>query len=179
MEDASKEELKLVHELCKRGLSKSVAIEFAQIHSEDHIREKIEMFELLRENDSDLISKNPAGWLCKAITEDWQPTEEQKRSKDVEAQKAQEQERQARWIEHHRTLIEQELEIWNDTPAAERIQGRLDFWIAGQKINSREPTADEIEKKRQELIDNLPKPDQERREYIARNYPDHPPEDFK
>lgn len=169
----------LAQELHQMGLSKSAAIEFAQIHSEDHIREKIEMFELLRENGSNLISKNPAGWLRKAIEEDWQPTEDQKRSKEVEAQKSKGQERQARWTEHREMLIGQELDIWDDTPAEERVQGRLDFWIAGQKINSGEPTSDEIDKAQQELIDNLPKSDQEKREYIARSYPDRPPEDFK
>ena len=169
----------LAQELHQMGLSKSAATQFAQIHSEGHIREKIEMFELLRASDSELISKNPAGWLRKAIEEDWQPTEDQKRSKVVEAQKSEEQERQARWIEHRRTLIEQELSIWDDTPADERIQGRLDFWIAGQKINRGGPTESEIENERQELIDNLPKTDEEKREYITRNYTDHPPEDFE
>ncbi len=178
-EDESIQLSELGRQLHERGLSRAVAIQFCQKHAEDYLRYKMEMFDFLRNTGSELISKNPAGWLRKAIEEDWQPTEEQKRSKDVEAQKAQKQERQARWIEQRRTLIEQELETWDDTPAKERIQGRLDFWIAGQKINSGEPTADEIEKKRQELTDNLPKTDQERREYIARNYPDHPPEDFK
>ncbi len=168
----------LAQELHQMGLSKSAAIEFAQIHSEDHIREKIEMFELLRETGSDLISKNPAGWLRKAIEEDWQPTAEQQQAKESRVRKDKEQERQARWIEHRRTLIEQDLNNWHDTSPEERVQGRLDFWIAGQRINSGPPTKEEIERQQQELIDTLPKTDQEKREYIARNYPDQPPDDF-
>lgn len=165
----------LAQELCQMGLSKSAAMEFAQIHSEDYIREKIEMFELLRENGSDLISKNPAGWLRKAIEEDWQPTEDQKKSKVIDAQKAQEQERQARWIEHREALIEQELEIWDDTPATERIKHRLEAW---EMVNSG-VTEEELENRKQEYIGLLPKTDAEKREYISRNYTDHPPEDFR
>ncbi len=169
----------LAQKLHQMGLSKSAAIEFAQIHSEDHIREKIEMFELLRESGSDLISKNPAGWLRRAIEEDWQPTEDQKRSKEVEVKKSESQERQARWLEHREGLIEKEIEIWDNTSEEERVQGRLDFWIAGQKINRGGATEGEIEEKRQALIGNLPKTDEEKREYIARGYPEKPTEDFE
>ncbi len=179
MEDISKEEhedlLELVHELCKRDLSKSVAIEFSQIHSEDHIREKIEMFELLRKNGSDLISKNPAGWLRKAITEDWQPTEEQKRSKEVEAHKSQEQERQVRWLQHREELIQQDIDAWDNTLLEERVQGRLDAWIFAQSVR---PDQDVIEGKLQEIMDNLPKTDKDKRAYIVRIYPEDPPPDF-
>ncbi len=169
----------LVEKLHQIGLSKSAVAKFSQIYSEDHIHEKIKMFELLRETGSDLISGNPAGWLRRAIEEDWQPTEEQKRSKEVEAQKSQEQEHQARWIEHRETLIEQELEIWDDTLPEERVQGRLEFWIAGQGMNSRPPTKEEIERQQLELIDILPRTDEERREYLSHNYPNYPPEGFE
>ena len=161
------------------GLSEAAAIKFAQIHSEDHIREKIEMFKLFRETGSDLISKNPAGWLRKAIEEDWQPTEEQRRSQAAQAQKLKKQERRARWIEHRRTLIEQELNSWDDTPETERVQGQLDFWFAGEKLNGRPPTKKAIEEKQKELINGLPKTDEEKREHLSRNYPNHPPEDFE
>lgn len=168
----------LSQELHQMGLSKSAAIEFAQIYPEDHIREKMEMFAVLRDVDSDLISKNSAGWLRQAIQEDWKPSEEQQRAQETKAQMSEEQERQARWIEHRRTLIEQELSNWDNTLPEERVQGIIEFWIAGQKMNSRPPTREEIERRQQELINNLPKTNRERREYIARHYSDHPPENF-
>jgi len=36
-----------------------------------------------------------------------------------------------------------------------------------------------IEAMKRELIDNLPETDEEKREYIARNYPEEPPDDFE
>ncbi len=161
--------------LHERGLSRAVAIQCCQKHAEDYLLQKIEMFDFLKITGSDQISKNPAGWLRKAIEEDWQPTEGQKRSKAVEAQKSEEQERQARWIEHRETLIGRELEIWDDTPSEERIRPRLEAW---RMVNS-DVTAEELEKRKQEYIDGLPKTDAEKREYISRNYTDHPPEDFE
>lgn len=174
-EDESIQLSELGQKLHERGLSRAVAIQFCQKHAEDYLRQKMEMFDFLRSSDSDLISKNPAGWLRKAIEKDWQPTEDQKRSKEIEAQKSQEQERQARWIEHRETLIEQELEIWDDTPSEQRIKPRLEAW---KMVNSG-VTEEELENRKQEYIDGLPKTYEEKREYLFRNYPDHPPDDFE
>ncbi len=59
--------------------------------------------------------------------------------------------------------------------AKERVQAILDAWIF---IQSR-PNQNEIDSMQQELIDNLPKTDEEKREYIARNHPEDPPPDFE
>ena len=133
------------------------------------------MFELLRENGNDRISKNPAGWLHKAIEEEWQPTEDQKRSKVTDAQKSQEQERQVRWLQHREELIQQDIDAWDNTPPEKRVQGRLDAWIFAQSVR---PDQDIIDGKLQEIMDNLPKTDKDKRAYIVRNYPEDPPPDF-
>ncbi len=162
-------------ELHKSGLSRSVSLQFCGKYPNDYLCEKIEIFEFLRESGSDLISKNPAGWLRKAIEEDWKPSGEQQKARESQAQKSEEHEQYARWMEHRRILIEQELNKWDDTPSEERIKPRLEAW---KMVNS-VITEEELEKKKQEYIDGLPKTDVEKLEYLSRNYPDHPPEDFR
>ncbi len=59
------------------------------------------------------------------------------------------------------------------------MTGPLVFWMTVQKLSGLQPTAKQIEAKKQELIDNLPITDEEKREYIARNYTEEPPDDFE
>ena len=73
-------------------------------------------------------------------------------------------------------LIKQDIATWNKTSPDDRIKGRLDAWIFTQ---SPKPTPEQIEVKRQELIDDLPQTDEEKWEYISRNYPEDPPTDFE
>ena len=169
----------LAKELENRGLTKSATRALALEYDERHIREKIKILDYLTGKDDSKISRNPAGWLRRAIEEDYQPSKQQleeqegqKRQQEAEAQKA-------RWLEHRETLIQTELADWDRTPPEERVEGILGFWIAGERINGRQPTPLEIEVKKQELIDNLPKIDEEKREYMARNYPEKPPDDFE
>ncbi len=162
----------LAEELHQMGLSKSAATEFAQIHSEDHIREKIGMFKLLRETGSELISRNPAGWLRKAVEEDWQPSEEQQRAKQKRVREDKEQDRRARWSMRRMALIEQDLNAWDEVLPEERIGGRIDAW----KMVNPEATDETVEERRQEYINSLPRTDEEKRQYLSYNSPDHPPE---
>ena len=84
----------LAQELHERGLSKAAAMELSQTHPEDHIREKIEMYELLRNSHS--VSENPAGWLRRAIEEDYKLSEKQRKTQETHAREHAEQDRQAR-----------------------------------------------------------------------------------
>lgn len=165
----------LEQELRSRGLSRPVSVIFCRKYPNDYLCEKIEMFDFLRSTSNDPISKNPSGWLRKAIEEDWQPTEEQQKTRATQAQKFEERERQARWIEHQEGLIEQELNKWDDTTPKEKIKGRLDAW----KFVNHDATQEMIEKKRQEYVDSLPQTNEEKREYLSLNYPDYPSEDFE
>lgn len=169
----------LAQELHSRGISKSDSIKLFQNYPEELIREKLEMFDFLLESRSQLLSKNPAGWLRQAIQEDFYPTEEQLRAKDAYLRMQAEDERKARWIKHRNELIEQDLKDWDKIPLEERIKGFLEFWLAGFELKRLpNPSHQEIEWKEQELINSLPKTEEERRSSLASKYPLNPPEDF-
>ncbi|NMC35238.1 MAG: hypothetical protein GYA36_22695 [Veillonellaceae bacterium] len=61
----------LIVELTKRGITPGVAKELIVQYPEILIREKIEVFDLLRTGKSTMISKNPAGWLRSAIEQNY------------------------------------------------------------------------------------------------------------
>ncbi|MBD3330754.1 RepB family plasmid replication initiator protein [Candidatus Peregrinibacteria bacterium] len=162
-------------ELSDRGITKLAAKSLAQSYREDYICQKLEMFDFLQSAENDIISRNPAGWLREAIEEDWQLSDEQSRKQERIEIKKQDQERYERWTEHRKTLIEQDIEDWDKITPEERVSGRLDLW----KTMNPGVSKKEIEKQKQEYIAQLPKTEQEKREYLSRNYEDHPPDDFK
>ena len=169
----------IAKELHERGISKPSALKLTQTYSEDHIREKIEMFDFLLESRSALLSRNPAGWLRQAIQEDFHLTEEQLRAKRTFETMQIKDERKARWIKHRNELIEQGIKDWDKTPPEERIRGHLDYWLIGFQIKRLpNPTPSEIEVKRRELISALPQSEKERKEYLTSKYPLEPPSDF-
>ena len=112
------------------------------------------------------------------IEEDWQPTDEQLQAKESQVMIQAEKELKARWIKRRKELIEQELKDWDKTPAEERIEGRLDFWLVGFQLKGRTVSQEEIEAKKAELISELPTTEKERRSYLASKYPLNPLEDF-
>lgn len=48
-----------------------------------------------------------------------------------------------------------------------------------ETMNGRTPTPEQIEAKKQELIDSLPQTDEDKFEYLSQNYPGEPPDDFE
>ena len=51
------------------------------------------------------------------------------------------------------------------------MKGFVDFWIEGEKIQrGRLPTAEEIEVKVKEQVNDLPQTEEERRQYLAREH---------
>jgi hypothetical protein len=101
---------------------------------------------------------------------------------DQQNKKAREQkgkDRQERWLVYREELIRQEVANWDQIPLEKRIEGRLGFWITGETMNGRTPTLEQIEVKKQRLIDSLPKTDDEKWEYIAQSYLEVSPDDFK
>ena len=177
-EELDAEAAALASELQKRGISKSQSQKLSK-HYPDRMVAKLQMFDLLLEQQSPLIQKNPAGWLVRAIQEDYQPPKEQMRGQERQKRRREAQDRKARWLQHREQLISQDIADWDKTPPEERVVGPLDFWIVGERINGRQPTPEQVEVKRQELIDNLPETDEGKQEYIARNYPVDPPDDFE
>ena len=169
----------LAKELHKRGLSKSASMKLSKHYPDDLILEKIEVFDFLVKIRSDLIFKNPAGWLRQAIQEDFKPTAEQLKAKEAYERMQAEGERKARWIRHCKELIEQDLKDWDKTPPGERIKGILEFWLIGFKLKGvPTPAQEEIEAQKREFIKGLPKTEEEKRNHLAKKYLLSPPEDF-
>lgn len=94
------EDPSLVTELTERGITLATARKLAQVHSEKLIQEKIELVDWLVERSDKRVSNNPAGYLYKAIEENYaQPqgfeTKEEKQRK-IEKKKQEEAARRAK-----------------------------------------------------------------------------------
>jgi phage replication O-like protein O len=79
----------VAQELENFGIAKSVATKLIQRYPAAYIREKLEMAKGLVAAGSSLVSQNPAGWLRKAIEEDYSPprTLERHRQRSVREKK--------------------------------------------------------------------------------------------
>ena len=175
----SEESAVMLQRLEERHITNRAAKALVINYPIDQIQRQIEVFDWLRERKSVLVGKNPAGFLRKSIEENYQPPEEYIEYRDRKAREQEARDRRERWLQHREELIKQDVADWDKTPPEERVKGRLDFWIAMRKLTGPGPTPVETEANRQELIDNLPKTDEEKWEYIALNYPEEPPEDFE
>jgi hypothetical protein len=63
----------VVQDLEDFGIAQSAAVRLIRDYSAEYIREKLEMAKGLVAAGSSLVSQNPAGWLRKAIEEDYNP----------------------------------------------------------------------------------------------------------
>jgi len=59
--------------LIERRITKATAKRLVNNYELKLIEQKIELLDYLKETDSPLVEKNPAGYLRKAIEEDYQP----------------------------------------------------------------------------------------------------------
>jgi hypothetical protein len=163
----------------ERGITKRVARTLVSNYLIDQIQTQIGVFDWLKRNKSPLVSKNPAGFLCKAIEENYQPPKEYLNQQNRKNKEQRKEDRQERWLKHREELIKQDITNWDKVPLEKRIEGRLGFWITGETMNGRTSTPEQIEIKKKELIDSLPKTDDEKWEYLAQNYSENPPDDFR
>jgi hypothetical protein len=91
----------LINELIKKGITRSTAELLAKKYP-DRVQKKVEVFDYLVETGSDLISKNPSGFLRKSIEEDYQsppgfrPVAELRAEREAAARKRVEEERKQR-----------------------------------------------------------------------------------
>jgi len=92
----------IAQELINRGITKAVAIDFAESFPDDYLSEKIALHDYKKETGE--LTTNAAGWLREAIVHDYKPGEQQiqkqARLKEKQAQQ-----------EELRTLEEKALEI--------------------------------------------------------------------
>ncbi|MBI4707740.1 MAG: replication initiator protein A [Candidatus Omnitrophica bacterium] len=92
----------IAQELINRGITKAVALDFADSFPEDYLLEKIALHDY--QKDIGELTTNAAGWLREAIVHDYKPSEQQlKKQAQVEQKKAQQEEQ--------RTLEEKAREI--------------------------------------------------------------------
>lgn len=80
--------------MISQGITHRTAATLAGEYSEALIREKIELLDYLHETQSPLVTKNPAGYLRRAIEEDYKPpkgfkTRAQREAEAREGEKAQ------------------------------------------------------------------------------------------
>ena len=169
---------KVLIQLMQRGITKSVAEDLVGCFVLEQIQKQIEVFDHLVENKNSLVAKNPAGFLRKSIEENYQPPKEYLNQQNKMVQEEKEKDRKEHWLKYRKELIKQDMDNWDQIPLEKRIEGRLEFWITGEKMNGRSPTPEQIKIKKQELIDGLPQTDEDKFRYILQNYPEEPPNAF-
>ena len=72
-------------------MSKAAANKLARSYPEAHIVDKLELAQWLVDTESSLVAKNPAGWLRKAIEEDYTPPKNYESARESEAIEARQQ----------------------------------------------------------------------------------------
>jgi len=173
--ELSTEESKIVAELVQRVITKTTARKLVKDYPIEKIQKQIEVFDWLKETESQRIGTNAPGFLRKSIEENYQPPDEYITHLDRQTRRQEVKDRKERWLRNREKLIQQDISKWDTITPKERVQAMLDAWIF---IQSR-PNQNEIDSMQQKLIDNLPKTDEEKRKYIARNHPEDPSPDFE
>lgn len=129
------------------------------------ITQKIELYDYLKSSNSHLLGRNPAGYLRKAIEEDYTPPEGFTTAAQREEQKQKEQEEKQQQEVHRK---EREYQQWLNTPDEEKIKGDLWIWDHRfKKEQKRNPSPEEIETKKRDLILNLPNLEEKRRQIFG------------
>jgi hypothetical protein len=172
-------EFSIIERLLQRGVTNATAKKLIENYPAEDIDKHIIIFDWLKEKGSSLVKKNPAGFLRKSIEENYQPPKEYLDQQNRKDKKQKNEDRQERWLKHREELIKQDITNWDQVPLEKRIEGRLGFWVTGETMNGRIPIPEQIEVKKQELINSLPKTYEDKFEYLSQNYPQDPPHDFE
>ena len=97
----------VVDTLTNFGISKRVAQKLIDTYPEDYLLQKLDLVQWMVETGSSLVGKNPAGYLRRAIEEDYLPPPQYQtpaaRQKDEETLQAAQRRRQEAEEEHRRT----------------------------------------------------------------------------
>ncbi len=96
-------------------------------------------------------AKSPAGALVQAIRDGWPAPPAWVEAQEHEAAMARQAEEEAACREEDETRRWE----WEQKPPEERVAGRLQFWLAGQRRKGREPSASEVATKRAALLAEL------------------------
>jgi hypothetical protein len=138
-----------------------VACELVNKYDRKRIETKIELYEYLKARESQLLWKNPAGYLRKAIEDDYQAPEGfVTRAQIAAMQKERERQEQAqRWFETDRTYRD-----WAAMSDEEKAAGQLWVWrLRFKRNNQRDAKPEEIQAQKAEIMNNLPTPEEYRK----------------
>jgi hypothetical protein len=129
--------------LVSQGVTRRIAQELVRTHAEELIRQQV-AWQPYRPQ-----AKSPAGALVQAIRDAWPPpstwgTSTQDHGVTTDRQTEEEAAR--------REAEEARRREWEQKPPEERIAGRLQFWLLGQRRKGREPTTEDVDAKRAELL---------------------------
>jgi hypothetical protein len=128
--------------LVSQGVTRRIAQELVRTHTTEAIRQQV-AWQPYRPH-----AKSPAGALVQAIRDAWPPppgwAEAQEHAVAVDRQAEEEATR--------READEVRRREWETKPPEERIAGRLQFWLLGQRRKGREPSEAEVAAKRAELL---------------------------
>ena len=164
----SEEKISLRRQLIERGITETVAAGLVEKYPTEQIEKQIEVFDCLLKADSPLLEQNPPGFLRKAIENNYIPPQEYAREAAKREKKEAEEVRIKEAERKRQAAIEEELVNWDKVPPAERVKGFVDFWIEGERFKrGNPPTAEEIEAKIKEQVSDLPRTEEERRQYLA------------
>lgn len=148
----------LKKELVQRGITETIAHGLVQQFGADRIEEKIELYEHLRSIKSDALARNPAGYLRRAIEDNYAPPEGfLSRKQKLELQvRAKEREKQQKLGE-----VEREFRSWLTLTDEEKISGHLHLWkLRFKRENGRLATSEEINEQKADLLANIPTPEE-------------------
>lgn len=156
----------LIVELSKRGITTGVAKDLIAGYPEILIRDKIEVFDLLRAAKSSMISKNPAGWLRSAIEQNYSaPTNLETKEKKAKRAKlkaiADEQLAQV--------LRADDYKKWMSTSPESKVWYHLERWKKQYSADKGlAPTLDLVTAEQQRLIAELPTNEEIQLQYFGK-----------
>lgn len=161
----------IIVELTKRGITPGVAKDLIAQYPEILIRDKIEVFDLLRAGKSSMISKNPAGWLRSAIEQNYSApanleTKEKKAKRVQLKQIADEQLAQA--------IKKDDYKRWMSTSPESKVWYKLERWKKQYMAEKgHNPAPDLVTAEQQRLIAELPTNEEIQMQYFGKIiYPD-------
>ena len=162
----------LAQELVERGISESVAIDFAESFPEESLREKIEMHDVKKATGE--LTTNAAGWLREAIVRDYKLSEEQQSKLEVKARYKEVEEREEKLRAEAKKIQEQRVKealfhfLEEDEWVEKRVQQSKEIRKMLAESSGLSPLTDEeIEERRRMFHEQYPRTEAEKRTWLA------------
>lgn len=163
-----------VQELHNRGITKSVAMKLGETFPKEYIKKKIQMLDKLEMIESPYVRENPAGWLRKAIEDDYQLSSEQQREINNSAKNKEEKMKETAFKAKAQEVREQRIESavlhfpeedeWVDRLIDEAVSARNE--LVKYMPSRHSYTKEEIEEMRKDFAQKYPRTEEERRDWL-------------